>query len=127
MRKDDHLILILGVITLMPVVHAQTGLGPSGTENHCFTMCTSFSPDLPSGCQRPPPTGLANRDNPLWMYKGWTSLDMTSMMTKILIRDVLGYKNVSLTMNNANRNRGYTSYSNKARVTQASQPRHVAL
>jgi hypothetical protein len=91
-------LFVSGVLcALFSLAAGSTGLGPNGQETACFTKCTSFSPDLPAGCQRAPPAGLAFRDKPLWMYKGWTSLDQTSMMTKILIRDILGYKNVSWT------------------------------
>lgn len=88
--------LVALVLILLPSVKGHGQLGPYGGESHCFTHCTSFSPDLPAGCVRARPDGLQNRGLPLWIYKGWTSLDMTSMMAKILLRDVLGYRNITL-------------------------------
>jgi len=80
----------------------STGLGPKGDENYCFTFCTTLHPtdptqDQPAGCQRSAPEGLAARSTPLWVYKGgWDSIDITGSMTKILLRDLLGYKNITL-------------------------------
>jgi len=37
----------------------------------------------------------AGRDTPLWIYKCWDSLDLSGMAMKILLRDVLGYRNIS--------------------------------
>ena len=73
-------------------------LGPDkdNPETACFTFCTSYNPDLPAGCQRKAPKGLNGRGTPLWLYKAWTSLDLTGMVAKILMRDVLGYRNITL-------------------------------
>ena len=32
----------------------------------------------------------------MWFYAGWESLDMTNWIAKILVRDILGYKNISV-------------------------------
>ena len=36
------------------------------------------------------------RDTPLWLYAGWESLDISSWVVKILLRDILGYRNISV-------------------------------
>ena len=72
------------------------GPDPDNPLTSCFTHCTSYNPDLPAGCQRRAPKGLNGRGTPLWIYKGWASLDMTSYVLKILYRDVLGYRNITI-------------------------------
>ena len=79
--------------------NADTGpLGPDpeNPESSCFVHCTSYNPDLPTGCQRKAPRGLNGRGTPLWFYKGWPSLDLGAMVAKVLLRDILGYRNITL-------------------------------